>query len=289
MPDKPTTAAGYTDAQVALVRATCLYVATKLGDLMDELVIIGGLVPSLIVDQSNLAEGVERHVGTLDLDIGLSIAVLTEQHYRTVAERLRAAHFKPDENEKGNQTNQRWKIEGVGKVTVDFLIPPTREDDKPGALRNLEEDFAAVIAPGLHLAFRDNMTITLTGETILGERATRDVRVCGPGAYVVLKALAFANRGENKDAYDLYYVVRNYADGPLDVAKRVLALGEDPKRAEAVDIVRRDFLDVRAVGVMRATAFILGEGVADDDLRTEIAGFLGTFLDHYDALSSASA
>lgn len=286
---KPTTAAGYSDEQVALVRATCLYVATKLGDLMDELVIIGGLVPSLIVDQSNLAEGVERHVGTLDLDIGLSIAVLTEQHYRTVAERLRAANFKPDENDKGNQTNQRWKIEGVGKVSIDFLIPPTRDDDRPGALRNLEEDFAAVIAPGLHLAFRDNITITLSGETILGEKATRDVRVCGAGAYLVLKALAFANRGENKDAYDLYYVVRNYADGPLDVAKRVLALGEDSTRAEAVDIVRRDFVDVKSVGVMRATAFILGEGVADDNLQAEIAGFLGAFLQHYDDLSSASA
>ena len=31
MPDKPTTAAGYESGQVELVRATCLYVATKLG------------------------------------------------------------------------------------------------------------------------------------------------------------------------------------------------------------------------------------------------------------------
>ena len=44
MPDKPTTAAGYERSQVELVRATCLYVATKLGDLMDELVVVGGLV-----------------------------------------------------------------------------------------------------------------------------------------------------------------------------------------------------------------------------------------------------
>ncbi len=32
MPPKPRTAAGYKPAQVAHVRATCLYVATKLGD-----------------------------------------------------------------------------------------------------------------------------------------------------------------------------------------------------------------------------------------------------------------
>lgn len=33
---KPRTAAGYDQTHVAHVRATCLYVATKLGDLMDD-------------------------------------------------------------------------------------------------------------------------------------------------------------------------------------------------------------------------------------------------------------
>ena len=40
MADKPTTAAGYKSEQLELVRATCLYLATKLGDLMDERVLI---------------------------------------------------------------------------------------------------------------------------------------------------------------------------------------------------------------------------------------------------------
>jgi len=35
----------------------------------------------------------------------------------------------------------------------------------------------------------------------------------GPGAFVVLKALAFKGRGENKDAYDLYHLVRNFGEG----------------------------------------------------------------------------
>jgi hypothetical protein len=48
MPDKPTTANGYRSEQVALVKPTCLYIATKLGDIMDELVVVGGLVPSLL-------------------------------------------------------------------------------------------------------------------------------------------------------------------------------------------------------------------------------------------------
>jgi hypothetical protein len=43
-----------------------------------------------------------------------------------------------------------------------------------GKLRDIESDFAAVIAPGLHLAFQDRRKVALTGETIMGERATRE-------------------------------------------------------------------------------------------------------------------
>ena len=91
MPEKPTTAAGYAPEYVELVRATCLYVATKLGDLMDDLVVVGGLVPSLIVDQENRAEGIEAHVGTMDLDVGLAVALLDQGRYRELSEGFGAA------------------------------------------------------------------------------------------------------------------------------------------------------------------------------------------------------
>ena len=48
---KPSTSDGYDPATTLQAKATCLYVATKLGDLMDEIVVVGGLVPSLLVPQ----------------------------------------------------------------------------------------------------------------------------------------------------------------------------------------------------------------------------------------------
>jgi hypothetical protein len=107
MPEKPTTAGGYHSEQSDLVRATCLYVATKLGDLMDDLVVVGGLVPSLLVHQEGLAEGADPHVGTMDLDVGLSVALLDQGRYRTITERLRRAGFSQDVNEEGNPTLSR--------------------------------------------------------------------------------------------------------------------------------------------------------------------------------------
>lgn len=125
MSPKPSTADGYSDEQLALVRSTCLYVATKLGDLMDELVVAGGLVPSLLVSRDAAEAGEEQHVGTLDLDIGLTVGLLGQERYRALTSRLRSAGFSQDVNEDGQPTRQRWKIDGPERVTVDFLIPPS--------------------------------------------------------------------------------------------------------------------------------------------------------------------
>ena len=135
MVSKPAVAAGYSAAAVQVVRAANLYIATKLGDLRDDVVIVGGLVPSLIIPQSALPLGGPLHVGTMDVDLGLAIAILDERRYHELFERLRNAGFQPDINDAGRRTSQRWRIESEGRtVSVDFLIPATLEDDRGGAL-----------------------------------------------------------------------------------------------------------------------------------------------------------
>ena len=282
MQTKPRTIDGYTSDQVELVLMTCRYLSTILGDFMNEVVIVGGLVPSLIIDQSDLPEGAEPHAGTIDIDIGLSLAIYDEQLYQNITARLRTAGFSPDVNKNGNQTKQRWQINNApGKITIDFLIPATKEDEgKSNRIKNLEEDFSALLTDGLMLAFTDYVDITLSGLTIRGEMIeNRMMRVCGPGAFVVLKAIAFFNRGENKDAYDLYYIIRNYGTGPEEVAERFLSLGANRHCDRALTILKENFLKDDAVGVKRAETFLRGEDASDDDLRAEVVGFVSRFVE----------
>jgi hypothetical protein len=272
MPEKPTTAAGYPPDQVVRVKATCLYLATKLGDLMPELVVVGGLVPSLLIDQQNLPENVTPHVGTLDLDLGLAFALVGEQRYQEVAKRLRNAKFVPDKNDEGKPTRQRWRISDPA-VTVDFLIEPEKSTEaQAGRLFPLTKDWAAIIAPGLHLAFKNNQVVTLAGRTIAGETATRDIRVCGAGAFVVLKALAFHIRGENKDAYDLFYLLRNYGRGVLDVAAQLRPLLSDDSTMKALGYLRTDFHESDSIGPRRVADFLYNRPNAD--AQADAVGFV---------------
>jgi len=93
---------------------------------------------------------------------------------------------------------------------------------------------------------------------------------------VALKALAFHGRGYRKDAHDLYYVLRNYGEGPADVARRFAPLDSRPEAAEALEILRRDFMEPEAVGPRRAAAFATG-GV-DEAVQVEVVGFVTEFL-----------
>ena len=162
--------------------------------------------------------------------------------------------------------------EKAGSVTVDFLIPPSAKTDRGGSLRSIERDFAAVIAPGLALAFQDRRQITLEGVTIVGEKASRKVWVCGAGAFVILKALSFRNRGDGKDAYDLYYVVRNFGHGVEDVAACLKPRLQDPDAVHAIEILREDFLDFHGLGPRRVAEFLLSQ--PNDAIRADVAGFV---------------
>jgi hypothetical protein len=162
-------------------------------------------------------------------------------------------------------------------VTVDFLIEPEQgAEAQAGRLFPLTKDWGAIIAPGLHLAFRNSRKVTLRGRTIVGETAERDIRVCGAGAFVALKALAFHIRGENKDAYDLFYVLRNYGRGVSDVAAELRPLLTDASAVKAMEYLRSDFHSSDSTGPRRAADFLYGR--PDVATHADAVGFVRQLL-----------
>ena len=285
MTDKPRIDTEYREDDLTVVRAGCLYLATKIGDIMEDIVVVGGLVPSLLIDQAGMLEGesssspFQEHVGTKDLDLGLDLAILGEKRYLELGLRLRGADFTPDTNSQGNLTRQRWRLQAAKSLTVDFLIQPTEENDRGGTLLDIESDFAAVVTPGLHLAFVDRRQIPLAGYTTMGEWAERDIWVCGPGAFLVLKAIAFRNRGENKDAYDLVYMLRSAMFEPT-LRNDLLSFLSDHRRdadvQRALSYIEQDFISHDGVGPKRTSAFWAGQ--PDDEIQADVVSLVSRLL-----------
>jgi hypothetical protein len=240
---------------VGQLRSSLLHAATVLGDVLDHIVVVGGLVPSLLPGPEHDA-AFEAHVGTTDLDLGLSLAVLDDNRYEAIASSLVRAGFEPDVNENGQRTRQRWRSTLHPRLTIDFLIPPASETTEPGTLQSLTSDLAAYVIPGLDLAHRDRVRVRLAGTTLRGARTERDVWVCGLAAFIVLKALAFAKRSKDKDAYDLVYVLQTR---PEDVARAVdtlRALLQNPDVDRALAILRSEFDAVDGHGPIAVATFL---------------------------------
>ena len=270
-PAKPRHRSGYTREETEQVKPACLTVAVTLGALMDDLCIAGGLVPSLLIDQQvgPDPETGDLHPGTNDLDVGLAIGLLDEEQYAEISKRLRQEDFEPDRNELGNRTPQRWRLAGCN-VTIDFLMPPIPGAERGGRIHNLEGDFGALITPGLQLAFDEHHEVIMEGYTLNGEAVRRSIPVCGPAAFVVLKSLAFADRSEPKDAYDLIYVIRRWPNGIADIASRLVThAGKHSGVVRcALEKLANDFATPQNHGPRRAAAF---DGSQGDDLAAASA------------------
>lgn len=266
----------YTPELTEKVLSACQLVALRLGYLMDDLVVVGGLVPTLLTASNaiQLDDEAERHVGTTDLDIGLALAVLDGDRYTEISRALEDAGFAPGANAKDNPTPQTWR--GPLGVSVDFLMEPS-PGDEPGRVKWLEGNrFGAFVTPGIALAFRDRVHVGLTGQSPDGATSTRTVGVCGPGAFVVLKALAYGSRGLDKDAYDLHYVLAHFGDAVADVAERLRPLLDSPAARSAIEILRHDFADLDHVGPVAVARFL--NRAADDDLKRDVAGAVHALL-----------
>ena len=121
----------------------------------------------------------------------------------------------------------------------------------------------------------------MTGRTLKNEAATREAIVCGPAAFVAMKAVAFKNRGEPKDAYDLAYVLRHYPHFAEIVGGYQGLLSGDGASCAATGLatLRQDFRTHDAVGTARAVEFALGtEQQARDELRADVSGIVMRFV-----------
>ena len=91
-------------------------------------------------------------------------------------------------------------------------LGPRADPSNRGKLQSLTGDFAAIKMLGLDLALQNKVMIELEGRDRQNREVKRSVAVCPAHVFVVLKAIAMKNRDKQKDAYDLYYVLRD-ADG----------------------------------------------------------------------------
>lgn len=276
----------YDEATTARCERALVTLLGDLGPWRERIYLVGGLAPRYLVGE--LPAGTRAHVGTTDVDlvIGLALGDETPETYRTLQDNLEKSHFDPKE------PGFRWarEVEGV-KVVVEFLCEteavPAGIVFRPKA-GSTGSRVGAFNVRGANLVGYDFVERVLDGERLDGGGQSKvAVRVANVLPYTVLKILAFQDRHENKDAYDLVFCLLHFGDGPQAAGKEAARspVARDPRVTDALGLLAERFHDVDQDGPV-AYATFLAEPDDDDEaarLRREAVATVRTFLDAFHA------
>jgi hypothetical protein len=246
---KPRHAGGYPPEHVGLCEQTLVTLLRNLGPWKAGIYLAGGLVPRYLIGYPPNADGPPPHVGTTDVDLVLSLELLAEvEAYSTLEANLKKLGFERGTNDEGRRQNFSW-IRSVGEgrsVVVDLLCDPAVAGDRRVSPVPGEKQLSALSVKGAHLVAYDFVEVPVTAELLdEGGTCTETVKVVGIVPFITLKALAYEDRVQPKDAYDLIYCLTHFGRGPEEVAELFAARMEqwpaETVLAEAVDALRRRF------------------------------------------------
>lgn len=206
---EPQSAADYEDRTTVAVKGVLLEIGQILGSFRGKFAVVGGAVPWLILNNHDMP-----HVGTLDVDLGLHAEALGDGEYATLVEALMGQGYEQRQSLRRFQLVRSIRSNDDGPsidVVVDFLMP--RDANIVKNTPPLIEDFAVQRADGADLATQFYQMVAIAGQMPNGGTNSVEIAVCSIPALLAMKGHAINNRHKQKDAYDIYYCIRNYNGG----------------------------------------------------------------------------
>lgn len=196
----------YTAEAVNAAKSVLVELAHILGEYQEEIVLIGGWVPEIL-----LPGAAEPHVGSMDIDLALNHLTLGEAGYASIGKLLLDRGYI-----QGGQPFiflREFVIEGRNyTVQVDLLAGEYAGTGKGHRTQRIQ-DIKARKARGCDLAFHMFERVRVEHRLPDGALDLVEIKVAAIVPFLVMKAMALHDRIKEKDAWDVYYCLRNYPGG----------------------------------------------------------------------------
>jgi len=251
-PPEPQSAADYDDRTTGAVKAVLVEIGQILGSYAGRFAVIGGAVPWLLLDNAEMP-----HVGTLDVDLGLDAEALGDGEYARLVEALMRHGYRRRRTLRRFQLVRSVPAVDDGPpidVIVDFLMPRHAKIVKN--VPPLIDDFAVQRADGADLALRFRQMAAIAGPMPGGGTNRVEIAVGSIPALLAMKGHALRGRYKQKDAYDIYWSVRNFPGGPEVLAEACRPLLEHESGREGFRVIAEKFAAPDHHGPMCVRRFV---------------------------------
>lgn len=251
-PPDPQSAADYDDRTTAAVKTVLVEIGQILGSFKGKFAVVGGAVPWLLLGNEDMP-----HVGTLDVDLGLDAEALGDGEYATLIDALRGHGYEQREELRRFQLVRQVPGKDGGApidIIVDFLMP--RDANIVKNVPPLISEFAVQRSDGADLALRFYQMVAIVGPMPAGGTNCVEIAVCSIPALLAMKGHAVQGRYKQKDAYDIYYCIRNYPGGVEALAEACRPLVEYASGAEGYRFIAEKFDTVDGYGPTCVRRFV---------------------------------
>lgn len=249
---EPVSGRDYSDRETEAVHAVLIELAQILGAQNGMFVLVGGSVPGIL-----LKGALPRHIGTMDIDIELNPQVLGEYGYVDMVEELERHGY--ERQVQGLKPFQMQREISIGQgakmaVIIDLLMPKnatvTRRD------QSIVDGLRVLRIDGGDVAINHAERMTLRGIMPCGIHNEVEILVASIPALLVMKGYALGNRMKGKDAYDIWYSIRHYADGVEALAERCRAIIGEPGVREGYQFIAQKFSALDTYGPQMVRQFL---------------------------------
>ena len=256
---EPQSAGDYDDRTTAAVKSVLIEIGQILGSFNGKFAVMGGAVPWLLLTETDMP-----HSGTVDVDLGLDPTALGDGEYVRLVEALQAHGYHQRDNLRRFQLVRTVPARDGGPdidVVVDFLMPRDAEiaKNRPALLSR----FAVQRADGAELALRFNQMVAIDGDMPGGGRNCVPIAVASIPALLAMKGYAIANRLKRKDAYDIYYSVRNFPNGIDALVEATRPLLDVHSARRGYCLISEKFRDFDDFGPTSVRKFVEGSLLLD--------------------------
>ena len=238
----------YSEDIVEAARSVQLEVIRILGEYQENIVIVGGWVPELLIPNAE-----ETHIGSSDVDLALDHRRITEAGYQTIREHLLSHGY-----EQGEQpfSFQRTVLKEDREIQVDvhFLAGEYSGTGKSHRTQKVL-DMQPRKARGVDLAFEMPQKIKIRGSLPDGGIDVVEIQVASMPSFLVMKGMALKDRLKEKDASDIYYCLRYYPGGAEKLIEEFRQMLEHGLVTEALGNIAEKFASPTAVGPTHVADF----------------------------------
>lgn len=243
----------YNAEQVKAARSVLLELMLLLGEFREHLVLVGGWVPEFLITNPS-----ESHVGSMDVDLAIDHRQVTKTAYRTIRKLLLQRGY-----EEGEQPYIFKRRVGDLAVEVDLLAGEYGGTGKSRRHQRIPDTLLRK-ARGCDIAFTDPESVMIEGELPKGGKDTVRIKIASIESFLCMKGMALDSRFKEKDAWDIYFCVREFPGGLDSLVERLRPKMKHGLMREAFEKIASHFASPGHRGPKHVADF---EDLHDDEER----------------------